>query len=247
MTDSEHPNADPEPDTRVDTFPAYDADPGDHRAILDEFATEQGWDKHTWPHDTTHVIHASQTLRIQFLNDADPREDAWTIAAYDTPVSDRTWHLTLTADTPTPILKRLLTILAEEDWGPADFITDKTIAQATRPLLDAAWQPTPPGRWLHWKPLHRTVHLSLDAFAARDPDSTLIAWTISAGTYINRPDWAINASTHTPADLLTRLAEELAHGTGTRRTARRSAQRITQTAAALPPEPSRGPSAPPRR
>ncbi|MFJ5840257.1 DUF317 domain-containing protein [Streptomyces shenzhenensis] len=74
------------------------------------------------------------------------------------------------------------------------------------------------------------------------PDSTLTAWTISAGADMNRPDWAINASAHTPAGLLTRLAEELAHGTG-----RRTTQRITQTAATLPPEPSRGPSIPPRR
>ncbi|MFJ5840256.1 DUF317 domain-containing protein [Streptomyces shenzhenensis] len=123
-------------------MPAHEADPGDHAAILDEFATGQGWDTRAWPRDTIHVIDASQTLRIQFLNDADPREDAWTIAAYDTPVSDRIWHLTLTAGTPAPILKRLLTVLAEEGWGPADFITDKTVAQATRPLLDAAWQPT---------------------------------------------------------------------------------------------------------
>ncbi|GAX56652.1 hypothetical protein AQJ27_43525 [Streptomyces olivochromogenes] len=43
----------------------------------------------TWTDDTTHAIHASQTLRIERVHEADPRETAWTIAAYETPVSDR--------------------------------------------------------------------------------------------------------------------------------------------------------------
>ncbi|MDO0916742.1 DUF317 domain-containing protein [Streptomyces sp. DT2A-34] len=105
------------PVPHIQTVPVYAADPGDHDAVLDEFVAEQrdGEKWRTFSDDTTHVIHESQTLRIQLLHEADPREEAWTIAAYETPVSDRMWHLTLTARTPAPLLKTLLISLAHRE------------------------------------------------------------------------------------------------------------------------------------
>jgi hypothetical protein len=93
----------PEPETVA----AYLADAGDHDALLDTFLTAHGeWEKwRTWTDDTTHAIHESQTLRIERVHEAGPRETAWTVAAYESPVSDRMWHLTLTGATPAPVLQ----------------------------------------------------------------------------------------------------------------------------------------------
>jgi hypothetical protein len=49
---------------------------------------ELDWER-TWTDDTIHAIHESQTLRIERVHEADPRETAWTVAAYETPVPDR--------------------------------------------------------------------------------------------------------------------------------------------------------------
>ncbi|WP_369015708.1 DUF317 domain-containing protein [Streptomyces gottesmaniae] len=48
-------------------------------------------------------MHESQTLRIERVHEAHPRETAYTVAAYETPVSDRMWHLTATGATPAPV------------------------------------------------------------------------------------------------------------------------------------------------
>ncbi|WP_327731424.1 DUF317 domain-containing protein [Streptomyces sp. NBC_00487] len=82
----------------------------------------------------------------------------------------------------------------------------------------AGWTSTAQGRWLHWKSAQGDAGLTLDAFAAKDPNASLTSWTIWAGDNPDRPTWAINASTFTPADLLADLTEELAHGIGSRRT-----------------------------
>lgn len=119
MTDTERQTAEArtsldapaaQPVQRTKTVPAYAADPGDHDAALDDFLTKHGdWQKwRTWTDETTHAIHESQTLRIERVHEADPRETAWTIAAYETPVSDRMWHLTMTGATPAPVLLTLL-------------------------------------------------------------------------------------------------------------------------------------------
>ncbi|MFF9753493.1 hypothetical protein [Streptomyces sp. NPDC014344] len=69
--------------------PAPDA--GDHDALLDTFLDGHGefekW--RTWSDDTTHAIHESQTLRIERVHETLAQETAWTVAAYETPVSDR--------------------------------------------------------------------------------------------------------------------------------------------------------------
>ncbi|MFJ2847485.1 DUF317 domain-containing protein [Streptomyces griseofuscus] len=133
----------PEPAAQEpEIVPAYAADAGDHDAILDQFLAAHGdWEKwRTWSDDTTHAIHESQTLRIERIHEAHPRETAWTVAAYETPVSDRMWHLTATGTTPAPVLQTLLHHLAEGDgWDTAigSPVNEKTITAATKPLTDA--------------------------------------------------------------------------------------------------------------
>lgn len=70
----DQPTHDEPPVPHTETVPVYAADPGDHDAVLDEFVAEQSdWEKwRTFSDDTTHVIHESQTLRIQLLHEADP-------------------------------------------------------------------------------------------------------------------------------------------------------------------------------
>ncbi|MFG2707403.1 DUF317 domain-containing protein [Streptomyces sp. NPDC048386] len=234
MTDTEHQTAQarttlgapaaekPEqPLQRTETVPAYAADPGDHDAILDQFLDEHDdWEKwRTWTDDTTHAIHESQTLRIERVHEADPRETAWTVAAYETPVSDRMWHLTMTGATPAPVLKTLLNGLADEDaWETAigSPTTEKTVTAATRPLTDASWKHIVDGRWIRWETLQGDAGVQFDAFAAQNPHSTLATWTLWAGPTIDHPTWTITASPYTPAALLADLAENLAHGTGIR-------------------------------
>lgn len=173
----------------------------------------------TWTDDTTHAIHESQTLRIERVHEADPRETAWTVAAYESPVSDRMWHLTLTGATPAPVLQTLLNGLAEGDaWETAvgSPTTEKTVTAATRPLTDAGWKHTVDGRWIRWETLQGDAGVQFDAFAAQNPHSILATWTLWAGPSIDHPTWAITASPYTPASLLADLAENLAHGTGIR-------------------------------
>ncbi|MER6085260.1 DUF317 domain-containing protein [Streptomyces sp. NPDC001833] len=84
----------------------------------------------TWSDDTTHAIHEDQTLRIERVHEAGPRDTAWTVAAYETPVSERMWHLTATGTAPEPVLQSLLTHLADGDASDTALgspITDKTV------------------------------------------------------------------------------------------------------------------------
>ncbi|MGW5650543.1 DUF317 domain-containing protein [Streptomyces humi] len=62
------------------------------------------------------------------------------MAAYETPVSERMWHLTATGTTPAPVLQTLLNHLADGDPSYTALgspISDKTVTAATNPLTDA--------------------------------------------------------------------------------------------------------------
>ncbi|MEV6423708.1 DUF317 domain-containing protein [Streptomyces sp. NPDC051662] len=218
-------------------MPAYAADPGDHDAILDQFLTAHpDWEKRrTWGDDTTHAIHESQTLRIERVHEAEPRETALTIAAYETPDSDRMWHLTMTGLTPAPILLTLLDGLAEQDVWETTLgspVTEKTVIEATHPLTDAGWEHTLDGRWIRWQTPEGDAGIQFDAFAAQSPYNPLATWTLWAGPSIDRPTWAIHAFPYAPAPMIARLTEELAHGTGTR-----------QPSPGAPPQPTPKPAA----
>ncbi|MDX2681474.1 hypothetical protein [Streptomyces soliscabiei] len=46
----------------------------------------------TWYDNTTIANHESLTLRILFDHEAGPRNATWTLAAYESPVSERMWQ-----------------------------------------------------------------------------------------------------------------------------------------------------------
>ncbi|MEU0844043.1 DUF317 domain-containing protein [Streptomyces sp. NPDC005962] len=240
------PTAEPEPHTpEPEIVPAYTADPGDHDAILDEFLdANSDWEKwRTWSDDTTNAIHESQTLRIERVHEAHPREIAWTVAAYETPVSDRLWHLTATGSTPAPVLQTLLDLLANGDgWdiplgSPA---AKKNVTTATKPLTEAGWTHTVDGRWLRWTHPSNDTGVQFDAFAAQRPDSLLPTWTMWAGPSIDQPTWALRASPSAPALMIADLAEVLAlHTSNHLRTApRRAVLRTTTPPPGIPAAPA---------
>ncbi|MDF9816712.1 DUF317 domain-containing protein [Streptomyces sp. SPB162] len=204
----------------LETVPAYAADAGDHDAALEAFLGAHGeWQKwRTWSDETTHAIHEDQTLRIERIHDAPAHETAWTVAAYETPVSNRTWVLTATGATPAPVLQELLDYLASADgWDTAVVapVDDKTVTAATQPLTDAGWKHTVNGRWIRWTSPAADAGIQFDA-AAQHPSQALTAWTVWAGPDLDHPNWTLTASPRTPSSLLANLSENLAHGTGTR-------------------------------
>ncbi|MFB7645619.1 DUF317 domain-containing protein [Streptomyces sp. NPDC056084] len=206
----------PEPET----VPAYLADAGDHDALLDRFLdTHEEFEKsRTWSDDTTHVIHEQQTLRIERIHDTQARETAWTVAAYETPVSDRTWHLTATSDTPAPVLQALLVHLGDGDlWDKviATPVDEKKVTEATRPLTDSGWKHTLTGYGIRWTSPDGEAGVQFDPLSAQHAHNSA-AWTIWAGPAPDRPTWAITTSPHTPSRLLATLTETLAQETGTR-------------------------------
>ncbi|MGN9821559.1 DUF317 domain-containing protein [Streptomyces sp. SD11] len=228
---------------RIETVPAYAADPADPDGVLEAFVNEHGdWAKwRTWSDNTTHLIHESQTLRAELVHEPDPREAAWTFAAYETPVSDRMWHLTLTAATPDPLLQSLLISLAHGDaWDTAlgSPVIERTVSAATRPLAEAGWKHTIDGRHIRWQTAQGDAGVQFDVFAAQDSRMHLSAWTLWAGPDIDRPTWAIHASRYTPAPLLTALTEDLAHSTGTRQTRTRGTGHLKNAAITPPTVPS---------
>ncbi|MCL3994762.1 DUF317 domain-containing protein [Streptomyces lavenduligriseus] len=173
-------------------------------------------------------------------------DTSWTVAAYETPVSDRMWHVTATGATPAPIIKALLTVLASDDARntDGDLISEKTVTEVTRPLADVGWQHTPMGRYLHWKPHDADVRLTFDAFAAQDPGDILNTWMIWAGQDMKRPEWAIRTSNYTRAGILSHLAGELAHGIGARQHRPRPVKLAAPSATTLPSRPPYEPPAP---
>ncbi|WP_307783337.1 DUF317 domain-containing protein [Streptomyces sp. MBT53] len=113
---------------------------------------------------------------------------------------------------------------------------------ATNPLTEAGWTHTVDGRWIRWTNSSEDAGVQFDAFAAQNPNSPLDTWTTWAGTDINNATWTIRASVYTPAALLADLAEELAHGTGTRRADRHQVVQRASVVTSSPPC-----SAPPRQ
>ncbi|SFY53601.1 DUF317 domain-containing protein [Streptomyces sp. F-1] len=218
VTTTEAEPSRPEPET----VPVYLADAGDHDALLDSFLDTHGefekW--RTWSDETTHAIHESQTLRIERVHDTHARETAWTVAAYETPVSDRMWHLTATGATPAPVLQSLLSHLADGDgWdtvigAPVD---EKTVTAATQPLTEAGWKHTLTGHGIRWTSPDGYAGVRFDPLTAQAPQNPA-TWTVWAGPAPDRPTWAITTSPHTPSSLLADLCETLAHETGTRQT-----------------------------
>ncbi|NIY65629.1 DUF317 domain-containing protein [Streptomyces malaysiensis] len=248
------PPGEPEPPTRAPKIvPAHATGPGDHNAVLDEFlAAHDDWEKwRTWSDDTTHAIHESQTLRIEHVHEAHLHETAWTVAAYETPVSDRAWHLSATGSTPVPVLQTLLGLITDNagwDTPIGRPVDEQTITAAAKPLTDAGWKHTVDGRWTRWTNPSEDAGVQFDAFAAQRPDSFLATWTIWAGPSIDQPTWAIHASPYAPAPVIAGLAAALVHDTGVRHQQRSRARprppQLTAVSCAAAPT---GPSVQPGR
>ncbi|MEU6172396.1 DUF317 domain-containing protein [Streptantibioticus parmotrematis] len=226
----------PEPEI----VPAYAADAGDHEALLDTFLDTHGEfeKRRTWSDETTHAVHESQTLRIERVHETRTRETAWTVAAYETPVSDRMWHLTATRETPAPVLQALLIHLADGDgWdtvigAPVD---EETVTTATQPLTKAGWKHTLSGHGIRWTSPDGVAGVQFDLLTAQHPQNPA-TWTIWAGANPDLPTWVITPSSHAPGALLAGLAETLAQETGRRQVqpGRKHGARLTASPPAAP-------------
>ncbi|MFE1016712.1 DUF317 domain-containing protein [Streptomyces sp. NPDC058794] len=236
VTASKPDPARPEPET----VPVYLADADDHDALLDAFLdTHREFEKwRTWSDDTTHAIHESQTLRIERVHEAPAHETAWTVAAYETPVSERMWVLSATGATPAPVLQNLLLHLADSGWDTAIGapVNEKMVTTATQPLPNAGWKHTVDGQWIRWTSPGGDAGVQFDAFAAQHASQNLATWTIWAGPNPDRPTWAITASPHTPIPLLADLSATLAQETDTRQTqpGREHKTRLAASLSAVP-------------
>ncbi|MFF4767453.1 DUF317 domain-containing protein [Streptomyces sp. NPDC001255] len=202
--------------------PLYLADPGDHEALLDDFLTEHPeFEKsRNWSDETTHAIHESQTLRIEYDHETQGTETAWTVAAYETPVSERVWVLTATASLPAPVLEGLLIHLGDLDaWDtPIDtWLTEKAVQAVFRPLHEAGWRSTAESPGHHWASPDGQAGIRYVPPTEQDPYAAA-TWTVWAGPRPHRPAWTITASPNTPSALLASLSEALAHETWTRQT-----------------------------
>nr|WP_239150346.1 DUF317 domain-containing protein [Streptomyces sp. SID13588] len=226
-----------------ETVPAYAADAGDHDVLLEAFLGAHGdWQKwRTWSDETTHAIHEDQTLRIERIHHGPAHETAWTVAAYETPVSDRMWVLTATGATPAPVVQELLHYLGYSDtWDTANGtpVDEKTVTAATQPLTDAGWKHTVDGRWIRWTSPAADAGIRFDAFAAQQPHQYPATWTLWAGPDPERPTWTITASPYTPSTLLADLSQTLAHETGTRLRPFHTGQRRTSLGTTPPAVPT---------
>ncbi|PKT72331.1 hypothetical protein CW362_14690 [Streptomyces populi] len=249
------PAAEPtSPRPEPETVPAYAADPGDHDALLDAFLDAHAdWEKwRTWSNETTHAITRTRPCASQRIHGPLVNETVWTVAAYESPVSERMWVLTATGTTPAPVLEQLLAHLGDgNSWDTAlgSPIEGKTVATATQPLTEAGWHHTVDGRWIRWTSPAADAGMQFDAFAAQHPNQNLATWTIWAGPSQDHPTWSFTASPYTPSALLADLTDTLANATGTRQhpAGRRPHQPPhTDTAPATTPAPPQNPSAPRR-
>ncbi|MGW4345354.1 DUF317 domain-containing protein [Streptomyces sp. NPDC004690] len=202
--------------------PARARGAGGHDVLLEEFLdAHDDWEKwRTWSDEKTHAVHESQTLCIERVHEAAAHETGWTVAAYETPVSQRMWHLTATASTPEPVVRSLLNHLADKATRETDIgtpIDEKTVTAATQPLTDTGWKQSFDGRWIRWTNAAGDAGVRFDAFAAQMPLSALTAtWTIWAGPDHEQPVWAVHASPYVPASLLADVAVELTANQGIR-------------------------------
>lgn len=229
MTDAESDNARAlvslqqpgTPPSTLEEGPVYAADPHDQDGLLNKFLTEnRNWKRHpTWDDNTTVAAHESLTLRILLDRHAASRAARWTIAGYETPVSDHTWYLTAPRSTPLSMVQALLDHLAvssARDSAAGSPLTLETIAAATQPLTDAGWQETKEARRTCWTSPSGHAGFRLESLGAYSPGSTAPAWWIWAGPDMYHPTWVIHIWDKAPSPMIAALARELAHSTNTR-------------------------------
>ncbi|MFI1176687.1 DUF317 domain-containing protein [Streptomyces melanogenes] len=203
----------------------------------------------TWSDETTLASHETLAQRVEFIHDSTHDDVAWTLAAYDSPVSDRHWHATATRSTPAELVTTLLNAFDHggASCGPAA-ITEQALTRITRPLADAGWQPVIDGSAVTWAAPDNEADLRFDAHAYGRTDSPLPAWTLRGlhhGT--QTPAWTMGLSRDTPEAVLDTLAFGLAHTGGTRlaQTTPSSAQAPVTGRPPTPTAPSQTPAAKP--
>ncbi|MFF7337412.1 DUF317 domain-containing protein [Streptomyces sp. NPDC008163] len=203
----------PEPATttttppKAETVPVHLADPGDHNALLDEFLdTHDTWHKWRSRDESTYAVHENQVLRIELIHEPLPGQNSWTVAGYETPVSDRLWHLAFPDTVPEPVVRTLLDSIADgtQDLALGSPLNAESVAKAMAPLTQAGWEATIDGRSIRWASPHGGVQF--DTFAAQNPHLNP-TWFIWAGPSPQQATWLVNASAYTPAPVLADLVE----------------------------------------
>lgn len=193
-----------------------------HETLLNDFIESHGaWEKwRTWSDETTHAVHESLVLRVEFVHEADPDDIQWKIAAYESPVGERLWHATATTAVPMEIMRVLLDSLASADApeiAAGNQISEATNGETTRPLADAGWKHTIDGRTVRWQaPGDRPISVQFDAFAAHSDQTALPAWTFLGGLAASTTRWALHFSSHAAASVLQDVAFEMANQFATR-------------------------------
>ncbi|MFF5090344.1 DUF317 domain-containing protein [Streptomyces niveus] len=200
----------------TDTVSADAAAAGAHEALFTSFIETNGeWENYrTWSDDASVANHETLTLRVQFDHEARGQDVAWTVASYESPVGERTWHATATANTPTNMIETLLDGLdTDTAWTER---TSTPLAEGTRttvtdPLTEFGWTQTINGYHINWPAPDGRTGLRLDVAAASTGVSrTGPAWTLWGGNTPEQPDWTVEFSPHTPAAVLQDLTYELA-------------------------------------
>lgn len=194
--------------SRQMSVPVYAADPANAPAVLDRFVTNHHeWDKHhQWPAEATYALHDSLTLRVELYHghDPGPRDEMWTLAAYESPVGDRLWHATATAGTPAGVITTLLASLTDEhDWSSTPWAasTAGLDRKPALPLADYRWEQTATETG--------TVWTSPDGGCRLQRDQS--RWEAQGNQ-----SWTVRFSRHTPPEIIQQLVFELAEGQGPR-------------------------------
>ncbi|WP_420036003.1 DUF317 domain-containing protein [Streptomyces sp. cg28] len=206
------------PKDTADTAESQAESADDHEALLNDFLASHGtWERwRTWSDDTTHAVHESLVLRVEFIHEAEPDDTQWKIAAYESPVGERRWHATASTAVPVTIMRTLLDSLDSTD--PAEIaagskIAESTVWETTRPLFDAGWEHDTDNRFIHWQaPGDRPRGIRFDAFAATSRQSDLPVWTLWGEGNADAPGWTLHFSTHTSASVLQDIAYQLTTG-----------------------------------
>ncbi|MEW1794617.1 DUF317 domain-containing protein [Streptomyces niveus] len=217
-----------------------------HEALFTSFIENNNtWEKYrTWSDDASVANHETLTLRVQFDHEARGQDIAWTIASYESPVGERTWHATATASTPTNMIEILLNSLdTDTAWTER---TSTPLAEGTRttvtaPLTEFGWTQTINGYHINWPAPDGRTGLRLDVAAASTrAGRTGPAWTMWGGNTAEQPDWTLEFSPHTPAAVLQELTYKLAitHSARTTRQQKKPRQRHEALCAAAPAAPS---------
>ncbi|MFD4235764.1 DUF317 domain-containing protein [Streptomyces sp. NPDC058542] len=139
-------------------------------------AENSSWEKHhQWPGEATYALHESHVLRVGLYHhpSAGPRDELWTVAAYESPADDRLWHATRDRRHPEGIITTLLRSLADEhNWGSTTWAasTAPPGRKAVLPRADYGWEETTTESGPVWTSPERKV--PPPARPARDVDSS---------------------------------------------------------------------------